>query len=145
MFAGLGGALFTENDELLSAALLCAFHVLLDVTKFCLSPAKEFLNLAFRFFDSALNLVFVHAHDILLITYCSERPAHRTGGFRLPAQVNNVACKLGTAASAVATLQSTSKFWALLTPAWHLFDGAAITVEDHLACKPKNLLLTGID
>ena len=34
--------------------------------------AGDFLDLAFRFFDSAFDLVFVHAHDLLLITYAGN-------------------------------------------------------------------------
>src|SRR5450759_1259854 len=61
------------------------FHVLLDVPELCLDLAEVLLNVAFSFqrlvvhhlagrfldgsfrlFDATLNLVFVHAHDMLL-------------------------------------------------------------------------------
>jgi hypothetical protein len=80
-----------------SGALLRVFHVFLDVTKLCLRFAENFLDRAFcfqgliayehaggfldfalRFLDSTCDLILVHAHDVLLITYTGKRPARRT-------------------------------------------------------------------
>jgi len=79
-------------------ALSLIFHVLLDVTQLLLNLAEVLLNVAFRFqrliahefargfldrsfrlFDAALDLVFVDAHEVLLLIYMlihsDERPA----------------------------------------------------------------------
>src|ERR1700736_6249112 len=70
------------------------FHVLLDVAQLFSNLAAVLLNIAFcfqrlvtheltggfldrsfRLFDAALNLVFVDAHDVLLLTQAGKRPA----------------------------------------------------------------------
>src|SRR5476649_855321 len=67
-----------------SGALSQVLHVFLDVTKLCLSIADdllnlalrfqllvahdlagEFLDIAFHFVDSALDLILIHAHEFL--------------------------------------------------------------------------------
>ena len=69
-------------------ALSLIFHVLLDVTQLLLNLAEVLLKVAFRFqrliahelargfldrsfrlFDAALDLVFVDAHEVLLLIY----------------------------------------------------------------------------
>ena len=40
--------------------------------------AGSFLNCSFRLFDTAFNLVFVDAHDVLLITNTGKRPTRPT-------------------------------------------------------------------
>src|SRR5450755_2426525 len=74
--------------QTLSPFLGRLFHALLDVTELGLSLAEDilrlafclqrlvaqqfacdFLDLAFRFFDAASNLVLIRAHDRLLITH----------------------------------------------------------------------------
>ena len=78
-------ALLPQNDGLKSDARRSAFHVLLDVTKLCLSLAENLLNLAlcfpgliahelsgdffdlaFRFFDAALNSEPPRNHQCLI-------------------------------------------------------------------------------
>src|SRR5579864_2214262 len=80
--------LIAIDDRLKPSALFRGiFHVLLDVAQLFLNLAEVLLNVAFcfqrlvtyelaggfldrsfRLFDAALNLVFVDAHDVLLLT-----------------------------------------------------------------------------
>jgi hypothetical protein len=80
-----------------SALFQGIFHVLLDVAHLLLNLAEVLLNVAFffqclvahelargfldrsfRLFDAALNLVFVDAHDVLLLIHAGKRPVRHT-------------------------------------------------------------------
>ena len=83
--------------------LLSILEILFDVTNLRLNLPKILLNIAFRFqlfiadelsrrfldralclLNTALNLIFVHAHDLLLKTYAGKRPARRVGRLGKP-------------------------------------------------------------
>ena len=94
----LGRTLFAVDGRPKRSALFGGIlQVLLDITKLRLNLAEVLLNVAscfqrlvayelagsfldasFCLFDAALNLVFVRAHDMLLMTHAGKRPARPT-------------------------------------------------------------------
>jgi hypothetical protein len=94
----LRGVLLAVEDRLKRSVLFRRiFYVFLEVTELRLNLAEVLLNIAFcfqrlvahdfagsflygsfRLFDAALNLIFVDAHDVLLITDTGKRPARST-------------------------------------------------------------------
>jgi len=96
------------NDRLKSARLLGILLFLFDVAKLCLGLAENpfiltlrfqhrvgldrsrvLLELAFRFSDTALDLLFVHVHIELLLVCTGVRPVFRSERTREPQRDNS--------------------------------------------------------